>query len=116
VGQQLGRGQLRDDAADRQPLCAEARDVLHYLLGRNTFATSFVTHVGARYAMHPHHRPSMADGVREPWPGMLVGGPNADGRAPPARQWFDDEHDYKTNEVAINWNAPLVFALSEVQP
>jgi hypothetical protein len=29
---------------------------------------------------------------------------------------FDDEHDYKTNEVAINWNAPLVFALSEVQP
>ena len=38
-----------------------AQDTLHYLLGSNTFNTSFVTHVGTKCAMHPHHRPSAAD-------------------------------------------------------
>ena len=94
-----------------------ALDALHYLLGRNTFNTSFVTHVGSRWPMHPHHRPSMADGIVQPWPGMLVGGPNADGkRDHPARQWFDDDASFKTNEVAINWNAPLVFLLAAALP
>lgn len=91
-----------------------AQDTLHYLLGRNTFNTSFVTHVGTKYAMHPHHRPSAADDVKEPWPGLLVGGPNAEGgKSPPARQWVDDQNDYTKNETAINWNAPLVFLLAE---
>jgi endoglucanase len=90
-----------------------ALDGLHYLLGRNTFNTSFVTHVGQRWPRNPHHRPSVADGVDEPWPGMLVGGPNAEGRTPPARQWWDEQDNYKVNEVAINWNAPLVFLLAD---
>ena len=90
-----------------------AQDCLHYLFGRNTFATSYVTHVGTKWAMRPHHRPSMADGIEQPWPGLLVGGPNAERNAPPARQWFDVEGSYKTNEIAINWNAPLVFLLVE---
>jgi endoglucanase len=93
-----------------------AQDTLHYLLGRNTFNTSFVTHVGARCATHPHHRPSIADGVEGPWPGLLVGGPNAEGKSPPARQWMDDENDYARNETAINWNAPLVLLLAEALP
>lgn len=54
-----------------------AQDCLHYLLGRNTFNTSFVTQVGSRWPMNPHHRPSEADDVQQPWPGMLIGGPNA---------------------------------------
>ena len=88
-------------------------DCLHYLFGRNTFAQSFVTHVGVYSPLNPHHRWSVADGVREPWPGLLVGGPNADnGQKPPAKQWFDDWKNYRVNEVAINWNAPLVFALA----
>jgi endoglucanase len=91
-----------------------AADVVHYLLGRNTFNTSFVTQVGTRWPMHPHHRPSVADGVRQPWPGMLVGGPFGNGRALPAKQWFDTQESYSTNEVAINWNAPLVLALAGV--
>lgn len=92
-------------------------DCLHYLLGRNTFATSFVTHVGVHYAMNPHHRWSGADGVVEPWPGLLMGGPNADnGMKPPAKQWFDDWKNYRVNEIAINWNAPLVFVLADVLP
>lgn len=103
-----------------------AQDALHYLLGRNHFNTSFVTHVGTKFAMRPHHRPSGADGVDAPWPGLLVGGPNANqGRrgedkqaktAPPATVWFDDQDDFVTNENAINWNAPLVFILAEALP
>jgi endoglucanase len=67
--------------------------------------------------MHPHHRPSLADDVKEPWPGLLVGGPNAaGGKLPPARQWVDDENQFTQNETAINWNAPLVLVLAELLP
>lgn len=96
-----------------------AQDCLHYLLGRNTFNTSFVTQVGSRWAMNPHHRPSEADDVQQPWPGMLIGGPNAQNatkKRPPARQWDDVKESFTTNEVAINWNAPLVFLLAEALP
>ncbi|HEX8237108.1 MAG TPA: glycoside hydrolase family 9 protein [Abditibacteriaceae bacterium] len=89
-----------------------AQDSLHYLLGRNTFNTSYVTQLGTKWAMNPHHRPSAADKVDQPWPGMLVGGPNANRRTPPARQWEDVAGSYTTNEIAINWNAPLVFMLA----
>ena len=96
-----------------------AQDSLHYLFGRNTFNTSYVTQVGSRWPMNPHHRPSEADDVLEPWPGMLIGGPNAQGakdNRPPARQWDDIKQSFTTNEVAINWNAPLVFLLAEAMP
>jgi endoglucanase len=94
-----------------------ALDCLHYLLGRNTFATSFVTQVGTTYAMNPHHRPSRALGLSKPFPGLLVGGPNADnGKMPPAKQWEDKWENYRVNEIAINWNAPLVFVLANVLP
>jgi endoglucanase len=96
-----------------------AQDTLHYLLGRNTFNTSYVTQVGSRWPMNPHHRPSEADNVNEPWPGMLIGGPNAQDakeKKPPARQWNDVKENFTTNEVAINWNAPLVFLLVETLP
>ena len=96
-----------------------AQDSLHYLFGRNTFNTSYVTHVGSRWPMNPHHRPSEADDVLEPWPGMMIGGPNAQDakdKRPPARQWNDIKQSFTTNEVAINWNAPLVFLLAEAMP
>jgi endoglucanase len=93
-----------------------AQDALHYLLGRNTFNTSFVTQVGTKWAMNPHHRPSAADKIEQPWPGLLVGGPNAEGKTPPARQWKDEAASYTTNENAINWNAALVFVLAEALP
>ncbi len=94
---------------------------LHYLLGRNCFGVSWVTHVGLRPFQNPHHRPSVADKIAAPWPGLLSGGPNAHGgdavanalsQRPPMRHWVDDWHAYSLNEVAINWNAPLVFALA----
>jgi endoglucanase len=94
---------------------------LHYLLGRNCFGISWVTQLGSRPFLHPHHRPSVADHLAEPWPGLLSGGPNghpADPVAktlplgPPMRMYVDDQGAYSVNEVAINWNAPLVFLLA----
>jgi endoglucanase len=32
--------------------------------------------------------------------------------APPAKAYIDDQEAYAANEVAINWNAPLVFLLA----
>lgn len=96
---------------------------LHYLIGCNCFGVSWVTQLGARPFMHPHHRPSAADGIEAPWPGLLSGGPNAYGgdvvanampKQPPMRMWVDDQRAYSMNEVAINWNAPLVFLLAAV--
>ncbi|MGO4881571.1 MAG: glycoside hydrolase family 9 protein [Bryobacteraceae bacterium] len=96
-----------------------ALDNLHYLLGRNTFSLSWVTQLGQNPYRHPHHRPSA--GLPEPWPGLLSGGPNR-GRqddamkklpnGPPAKMYLDEQASYASNEVAINWNAPLVFVLA----
>lgn len=94
---------------------------LHYMLGRNCFGVSWVTQVGTRPYMHPHHRPSAADKIVDPWPGLLSGGPNRHPGdevarklpfAPPMRMWIDDTGAYSMNEIAINWNAPLVFLLA----
>jgi endoglucanase len=30
--------------------------------------------------------------------------------------YVDDEGSYSTNEIAINWNAPLVFLLAAALP
>jgi len=98
----------------------EAREAalgnLHYLLGRNCFGVSWVTQVGYNAFQHPHHRPSAADGILAPWPGLMSGGPNAANyaipRQAPMRMWVDQEWAYTMNEVAINWNAPLVFLLA----
>jgi len=99
-----------------------AQDNLHYLLGRNAFSLSWVTQLGEHPYRHPHHRPSGADKNEEPWPGLLSGGPNA-GRQdavlaalpkglPPAKVYADDQSSYASNEIAINWQAALVFLLA----
>lgn len=112
---------LRPDPRYREA----AADNLHYLLGRNTFSLSFVTQVGANPFRHPHHRPSGADQNPEPWPGLLAGGPNARRQdpamqrlpdLPPAKMYVDEQESYASNEVAINWNAPLVFLLAAQLP
>lgn len=102
-----------------------AADNVHYLLGRNAFSLSWVTQLGEHPFRHPHHRPSEADSNSEPWPGMLSGGPNQYrqdpamkklGTLPPAKMYLDDWESYATNEIAINWNAPLVFVLAGLLP
>ena len=99
-----------------------ARHNLDYLLGRNATEYSFVTGFGDHTPMHPHHRPSESDGITDPIPGFLVGGPNA-GRqdnckypfTSPDKSYVDDVCSYASNEVAINWNAPLVYVTGGIE-
>ena len=99
-----------------------ALDNVDYLLGRNATGYCFVTGFGSKRVMHPHHRPSEADGIDDPVPGLLSGGPNPgmqDGcKYPftdPERAFVDVMESYASNEIAINWNAPAVYLLNAVE-
>lgn len=95
---------------------------LDYLLGRNATGYSFVTGIGTFSVMHPHHRPSVADGIAAPVPGLLSGGPNP-GRqdrckyefTEPETAFTDDDCSYASNEIAINWNAPAVYLAAALE-
>ena len=107
-----------------------AQSGLDYVLGRNATGYSFVTGFGTRSPLHPHHRPSEADGVAAPVPGWLAGGPQPGQQDQkecplqyasklPALSYLDHVCSFASNEVAINWNAPLVYvtaALDELTP
>lgn len=119
--QLLVANELKNDSRYRRT----AIENLHYLLGRNTFSLSFVTQLGENAFRHPHHRPSGADNNVEPYPGLLSGGPNharqdpamkkLPTNLPPAKMYLDEQDSYASNEIAINWNAPLVFLLAGAQ-
>ncbi|MGQ8366862.1 glycoside hydrolase family 9 protein [Glaciecola sp. 1036] len=93
--------------------------LIDYVLGKNPTDYSFVTGNGSKTPQDPHHRQSFADDVSAPVPGFLVGGPHP-GREDgcnytgdqPATTYVDDWCSYATNEVTINWNAPLVYVLA----
>ncbi|HEX8239937.1 MAG TPA: glycoside hydrolase family 9 protein [Allosphingosinicella sp.] len=98
-------------------------DSMDFLLGRNPLDRSFVTGYGARPMLNPHHRfwARQADPrYPPPPPGALSGGPNNSmmtdevapsikGKCAPQTCWLDDYRAFSLNEVAINWNAPLVW-------
>jgi len=84
-------------------------DALNYLFGRNVDGRSYVTGLGHNPPMHPHDRRSGGDEVDQPWPGYLVGGPH-----PKANSWKDVESNFSLNEIAINWNGALIYALASV--
>ncbi|MBL4672840.1 MAG: glycoside hydrolase family 9 protein, partial [Arenicella sp.] len=96
-----------------------AMSTLDYVLGKNPTGYSFVTGYGDKTPVNIHHRPSTADISDVPVPGFLVGGPHSGkqdkcsyvGRFP-ATTYADTVCSYSTNEVAINWNAPLVYMLA----
>jgi endoglucanase len=99
---------------------------LDYLLGRNATGFSFVTGHGDRTPMHIHHRASEADGITAPVPGFLAGGPNPGQQDAgycepsypsdkPARSYIDALCSYASNEVTINWNAPLVYVAAVLE-
>lgn len=83
-----------------------ALDAVGHLFGRNHYNRSYVTGVGLTPPMKPHDRRSGADSIEAPWPGYLVGGGHS------ATDWVDLEESYSHNEICINWQAPLVFALA----
>jgi endoglucanase len=93
---------------------------MDYLLGKNPNNKSFVSSFGSNPPMNIHQRLCMNDGVKDPIPGILVGGPNpwevvwdmgplAYKSQLPALSYADDNRSFSTNEAAINWNAPLTF-------
>lgn len=84
-----------------------ALDAISHVFGRNYYNRSYVTGLGINPPMNPHDRRSGADGIRDPWPGYLVGG-----GWPGPKDWVDIEDSYETNEVAINWNGALIYALA----
>jgi len=95
---------------------------MDYLLGRNATGYSYVTGYGTKTPMHPHHRPSASDGVTDPVPGLLVGGPNPgmqDGIKVPSKvpdeAYIDDTQAYAANEVTINWNAPMAYLANAIE-
>ncbi|MFC6998842.1 glycoside hydrolase family 9 protein [Rufibacter roseus] len=98
---------------------------LDYLLGRNAVGYSFVTGFGEKSTKFPHHRPSVADKVVEPVPGLLSGGTNANANKQdkcegytssfPDEMYLDHDCSYASNEIAINWNAPLVYLASALE-
>ncbi|WLQ35384.1 glycoside hydrolase family 9 protein [Streptomyces castrisilvae] len=99
-----------------------------YLFGRNPLNQSYVTGYGERFSQNQHHRfwAHQSDpALPHPPAGSLAGGPNltaptsGDPEAATklkgcaaAMCYLDDNGSYATNEVAINWNAPLAFVAS----
>ncbi len=96
---------------------------MDYILGRNALNKSFLSGYGEFPMLHPHHRfwANMPDrGFPAPPPGAVSGGPNFSPTDPdagaanlsdeaPSRRYLDTLESYSTNEITINWNAPLVW-------
>jgi endoglucanase len=111
------------DPAARARYRQGVTDAMDFILGRNPLDTSFVSGFGTRSLRNPHHRfwANMLDPKLPPAPpGALSGGPNNSamsdpvaaglrGKCAPMKCWADDTRAYALNEVAVNWNAPLVW-------
>lgn len=98
---------------------AAALGAVDYVLGQNPLALSYVTGFGDNAVNEPHHRASAADNVKDALPGMLAGGPQPGQQDKcdyqsnnAAESYVDDWCSYASNEIAINWNAPLVYMLA----
>jgi endoglucanase len=95
---------------------------LEYICGRNATGYCFITGIGSFSTMHPHHRPSVADGIADPVPGLMAGGPNPGEQDhchydfhEPETAYVDSDCAYASNEIAINWNAPLVYLANGIE-
>ena len=97
---------------------------MDYLLGRNAMGQSYVTGYGTRPLLNPHHRfwshQANPKYPKAP-PGLVSGGPNSHMQDPyilaaglkgcPLQKCFVDHIEaYSVNEIAINWNAALVWS------
>jgi endoglucanase len=111
------------DLTHRAAYRGAARDALDYVLGRNPLDRSYVSGIGARPMRFPHHRfwgAGIDARFPAPPPGALSGGPNSSAMTDPVARtmvgkcrqqtcWRDDARAYSQNEVAINWNAALIW-------
>ncbi|MBN2737241.1 MAG: glycoside hydrolase family 9 protein [Spirochaetales bacterium] len=96
---------------------------MDYILGRNAMDKSYVSGYGTRPLENPHHRfwaYQANPAYPKPPAGCLSGGPNSTADDPiasallssstPVQKWYVDHiESYATNEITINWNAPLAW-------
>ena len=101
-----------------------ATQITDYIFGKNATGYGFLTGFGSKKVMFPHHRPSGSDGIVEPIPGFVAGGPNSYKQDSseieytsvfPAKSYMDLEASYASNEVCLNWNAPAVYVLGYLE-
>ena len=94
---------------------------MNYILGQNATGYCYVTGFGKKSPMFPHSRLCHSDGIEEPIPGLLVGGPTPGHQdsaevtyasSYPDESYEDVMPSYASNEIAINWNASLVAAIN----
>ena len=101
---------------------ANAHRNVNYILGQNATGYCFVTGFGSMSPMFPHSRLCHSDGIEDPIPGLLVGGPNPGQNDIAEVKKYDSDYpdesymdvmpSYASNEIAINWNASLVAAVN----
>lgn len=113
---------IADRFADRKEYRKAIDDGIGYLLGCNSMDTSYVTGNGEKAFKNPHLRPTAVDGIEEPWPGLVSGGPNkglqdqraqeVDKNSAPMKCYLDHIDCYSLNEITIYWNSPFVFVLA----
>jgi endoglucanase len=108
---------------------------MDYLMGRNPNIKCYVSGYGENPMLYPHHRffcPQIDSTFPSTPPGFMSGGPNSGAQDPwasgmglktnkvPAQKCYVDHvESWSTNEVTINWNAPLAWLtgyLDEVGP
>ncbi len=98
--------QVANKLEPKQEYVDTVLDAIAHIFGRNVYNRSYVTGLGHNPPMFPHDRRSGADDVAAPWPGYIVGGGHS------ATGWVDEEASYATNEIAVNWQAALIYALA----
>ncbi len=113
------------DLTDERGFLNAVRESMDYILGRNLMNLSYVTGYGSVWSKNQHSRwyaNQTDDSLPNPPIGSLAGGPNStlvddvakaklQGCAPQAC-YVDDIMAWGTNEITINWNAPLVYIAS----
>ena len=101
---------------------------MDYLLGRNSLNWSYVTGYGeAGYTSENQHSrwwaAQLDPGLPHPPPGTVSGGPNSTSGTwdpvaqslfvgqgcAPQRCYVDDIQSWSTNELTVNWNAPMAW-------
>lgn len=100
---------------------------MDYILGRNAMGNSYVTGYGSHYSENMHSRwyaNQLDSSLPHPPNGTLSGGPNTQPSTwdPVSSRWLqdcapqkcyiDDIGAWATNELTINWNAPLAYVAS----
>ena len=106
IARQVLNLQVANRIAPNKIYVQTSQDAISHLFGRNYYNRSFVTGLGINPPMNPHDRRSASDNEVQPWPGYIVGGGHT------AIGWNDKQEDYTTNEIAINWQGALVYALA----